>query len=132
MASSSNPFLAFWTNQLTLWEIWWATPQVMTHRLTRMARAGHTPSVRDQREFSRMGTEKVDAFSRAGWAMGLELWRAQQQWWLAWLRAWPLPGGTLTLPRFQPVNYHRVMARGMAPVHRRVTANAKRLGRLKL
>jgi hypothetical protein len=42
-----------------------AAPQVVAHRLGRMALSGPRPSVNDRREFHRMGAEKVAAFGEA-------------------------------------------------------------------
>jgi hypothetical protein len=43
-----------------------AAPLVIAHRLTRMALAGHTPSVRDRREFTLMSTEKTPLSTSRG------------------------------------------------------------------
>jgi hypothetical protein len=40
-------------------EISFAAPQVIAHRLTRMASSGSNPSARDRREFQQMGMEKL-------------------------------------------------------------------------
>jgi hypothetical protein len=87
-------------------ELTLATPQVMAHRLTRMAMAGPLPSARDQREFNLMGQEKVQAF--------------QQSWAAMWMQALATP--------MQPA---KVLAAGMAPVHTKAVANARRLGKAK-
>ncbi len=64
-----------------------AAPQVIAQRVQRMLTAGPVPSARDQREFLRMGSEKVTAFQQSWLAMGLTWWQqslqAQQQWWQA-------------------------------------------------
>ena len=46
-----------------------AVPQVIAHRLTRLALAGPAPSARDRREFQRMGAEKAAAFAESWNAM---------------------------------------------------------------
>lgn len=46
-----------------------AVPQVIAHRLTRLALAGPAPSARDRREFQRMGVEKAAAFAESWNAM---------------------------------------------------------------
>jgi len=99
---------AWWSNALTMWEISLAAPQVIAHRTSRMARAGSSPSARDRKEFIRMGQEKAEAFGESVFAMGIRLWQAQQ-------------GAATSLSS--------LVRLGMAPVHRRVTANARRLGR---
>jgi len=88
-----------------------AVPQVLAHRLTRMAMAGATPSARDQREFYRMGTEKVAAFNEAWAAMAMQ---TMQTWWFPTL----LSSAALD-----------ILSKGMTPYRRRAVANARRLGR---
>ena len=46
-----------------------AVPQVIAHRLTRLALAGPAPSARDRQEFRRMGAEKAAAFAESWNAM---------------------------------------------------------------
>ena len=55
-----------------------AVPQVVAHRMTRMALAGPHPSPRDRKEFARMVAEKNAAFGEAWQAMALHGARAQQ------------------------------------------------------
>jgi hypothetical protein len=107
-------FDAWWRNSMTLWEIGFAAPQVIAHRLQRMALAGPRPGLRDQREFTRMGQEKAEAFAESLMAMGLRMWQGQ------------LASGASALAHdVRP--WLATMAEGMKPVHRRVTANARRL-----
>jgi hypothetical protein len=108
-------------------------PQVIAHRVARLAQAGTVPSVRDRREFQRMGDEKVAAFTEAWLAMAQQGWRANQEIGMAMMRAWnPLRWGTRSsaapLRALQSAALS-VIDKGMAPVHRRAVANAKRLGR---
>src|SRR5690349_9060378 len=56
-----------------------AAPQVIAHRLTRMALAGPTPSERDCQEFTGMGMEKQAVAAQAWMAMFAEGVRFQQQ-----------------------------------------------------
>jgi hypothetical protein len=95
-----------------------AVPQVVTHRVMRMLAAGPKPSARDQREFHRMGAEKVAAFMESWNAMGAQWMRWQTAMWLQW----PTP---LAMP------WMEMAAAGRSPVHRRAVANAKRLGGVK-
>jgi len=105
-----------------------AAPQVVALRAARMLAAGVNPSARDRREFERMGTEKVLAFWESMNAMGLELAKAQRQyallamrqWWSPWLSPWSAAAGAT-----------RVLEKGLGPVHRRASANARRLRRLR-
>jgi hypothetical protein len=108
-----------------------AAPQVVMHRLTRMAQAGAVPSLRDQREFTRMGHEKVLAFYQSGAAFWAEVLRAQLQ--LAqsmFAMGWSMALGART--KGVPAVHHRAAARALsaalAPVHVTAVANARRLG----
>ena len=55
-----------------------AVPQVIAHRLTRLARAGPAPSARDRQEFRRMGAEKAAAFAESWNAMATRMLEANQ------------------------------------------------------
>lgn len=98
-----------------------AVPQVIAHRLTRLALAGPVPNARDRREFYTMGQEKVHAFWQSWFAMGWAMMEAVQKGWIA-----ALQGARVPL-----VDTHRILSRGMAPVHRKATANARRLAKLR-
>jgi hypothetical protein len=110
-----------------------AAPLVAAHRLSRLALAGHRPDGRDRREFALMGAEKLAAFHESWNAMFLQSLRIQQEIVASTWRSfffpkftpwpWVMPP-TLDLPH----STLRVLAKGMAPVHRRVVANARRLG----
>ena len=113
-----------------------AMPQVIAHRVARMAIAGVSPSARDRREFHRMGTEKITALNEALNAMAVQTFRANQQltlsfmqsFWFPWVRGRPsLKSGSRQL-RNAALG---ILGKGMAPVRRRAVANAKRLGRAK-
>jgi len=99
-----------------------AVPQVVTHRLTRMALAGPTLSARDRKEFHGMGQEKLVAFWQSWFGMG---WAVAQMWQKAWLAG--LQGA-----RVPSMDANRIWSQGLAPVHRKATANAKRLARTRL
>jgi hypothetical protein len=107
-------------------ELAFAVPQVVGHRLTRMALAGARPSARDQREFRRMGQEKVHAFWQSWFAMGWAFVSTWQRAWLAMLQGARVPLQS-TLPALDVL-----AAKGLAPIHRRATANARRLARTPL
>ena len=103
-----------------------AAPQVVAHRLARMAAAGATPSARDRREFTGMVLEKQTAFAQGWMAMWVEAALAQQRFLLAclsgtpWSAAQALRAGS---------DWERVLSRGLAPVRRKAVANARRLSR---
>jgi hypothetical protein len=118
-------------------ELMFAAPQVVAHRLGRMAVAGPRPSAKDQREFHRMGAEKVVAFGEAWQAMTLQMLKANQQLAASMMRSWwpalTSPGGAKALPLTAAFAWQHaaldILGQGMRPVHRRAVANAKRLGR---
>jgi hypothetical protein len=119
-------------------ELMLAAPQVVAHRLGRMAVAGHRPSAKDQREFQRMGTEKLAAFGEAWQAMTLQMLKSNQQLAASMMRSW-WPGaavrsGKTATPLVQAAAQWQqatldILGQGIRPVHRRAVANAKRLGR---
>lgn len=121
---------------LQMAELAWAAPQVVAHRVSRMAAAGAQPSARDRREFERMVAEKGAAFVESWQAMAFAGLRAQQQLAASWLSA-------LTVAPFSPRAASRrtgsalqrsmldIATSGLAPVHRKAVANARRLGRKK-
>jgi len=88
-----------------------AVPQVVAHRMARMAMAGSTPSARDRREFYRMGTEKVAAFNEAWAAMAMQ----------TWLSLW--------FPTHLSNAALDILGKGITSIRRRAVANARRLGR---
>jgi len=114
-------------------ELAFALPQVVAHRMSRMAAAGTTPSARDQREFWTMGFEKVLAFNQSWWAMFAEAGRVNQQIMVSMLRAtwlpWMMqaPGFPASAARLQRAAID-IAIKGVAPIHRRALANARRLG----
>ena len=114
-----------------------AVPQVVAHRVTRLALAGPKPSPRDRKEFARMVAEKNQAFGEAWQAMALHGMRAQQALgatlfasFLAMSRGRrPSPARSVAQLRHATLG---VLGKGLAPVHRKAVANAKRLARTKL
>ncbi|XZG69863.1 hypothetical protein ACTSKR_14585 [Chitinibacteraceae bacterium HSL-7] len=100
----------WWQSALKVFEIFWMAPQVISQRVTRMMVAGLKPGARDRKEMTRMVSEKVSAFSLAGW----------QGWVTWWLELMRVPSG-------RAMRWQRVPAAMIAPVHRRVRQNRKRL-----
>lgn len=114
-----------------------AAPQVMAHRVTRMALSGPVPSERDRKEFHAMGTEKAAAFSQAWRAMFAQAARSNQSLASAWLRALVSPPGNGLATAASLASQWQgaalsVLGQGMAPVHRKAVSNARRLARTKL
>ena len=118
-------------------ELSMAVPQVMAHRLTRMALAGSTPSERDRKEFDLMSSEKSAAFLESWQAMAVQSMRANQALSMFFFRAFWSPSMTEKLSMGNITTQMQnaaigVLGKGMAPVHQRAVANAKRLSRTKL
>lgn len=113
-------------------ELAFAAPQVVAHRVARMAAAGVMPSAHDLREFELMGTEKVAAFSASMTAMAEHTLRAQQTLATSMFRSFWSPWSgdhAARLGRDMHEAVLGVLDKGIAPVHSKATANAKRLGR---
>jgi hypothetical protein len=152
----ANPFLLWSTLGVKAMQMSAAAAQVIAIRTTRMAAHGLNPNAAERREMRLMGAEKVDAFSRAGQALAtgalplvagmagqamranLDLFNASAQ--LAASRTIPQTMARQrkladTLMRSAPAAQHGAAAtataqlahRALAPVHRKATANAKRL-----
>ena len=127
MSCRRNRLLAVKTAELAL-----ASPQVIAHRMGRIAMSGVFPKAGDRDELRRMGAEKVSAFYESWNAMAMQMLRANQtlaislwRWyWQSWFTgqstAWRVPS--------QSALALGVLSSGMAPIHRRVMANVKRLG----
>lgn len=114
-------------------ELAFAVPQVVAHR-TQRALAGSQASLANQREFSRMISEKQAAFSQAWFAMAIETFRVNQSIAASMLGSFMFPGtgsqaSTARLRRKMQAGANSIINRGLAPVHRTAVANAKRLGR---
>lgn len=115
-------------------ELAFAVPQVMAHRLTRMAIAGPNPSARDRKEFHRMSAEKTAAFT-TGWnAMVVQTMRANQALAAAMMTSMLSPSAKSAKSAAAAMQGAAlgILGKGLAPVHRTATANARRLGRTKL
>jgi hypothetical protein len=116
-------------------DIAWATPLVMTLRIFQMATAGVAPSSKDRKEFDRMWSEKLMAYSESWAAMTTEWIRLQQESlpMLAscWLNPWAgFAYDSSHWNMHQPDHLsQRLLSQGLAPIHKRVTANAKRLSK---
>lgn len=114
-----------------------AVPQVVAHRMARMALAGPAMSERDRREFQLMSAEKTAAFAESWQAMLAQAARSQNALASAWLQALWAPklqgqGSAAALATQMQRAAMGVLAEGMAPVHRKAVANARRLARTRL
>lgn len=110
-------------------ELAFAVPEVVARRVARIALAGAAPSARDREELLRMTTEKVSAFYEAWNGMILAVWRANLRLLLssaAWSRPWGSANRRCSRRIVQRTAID-ILASGVAPLHRRVAANARRL-----
>jgi hypothetical protein len=132
-----------------------AAPQVVAIRTARMLAAGASPDARDRAEFSRMVPEKVSALWESMFAISRQLATTQQEyarsaamkWMRVWMTPWwlsayrPLTQTTASLPALAalagPTRPQRQRAavklieKALSPVHKRATANSRRLTRIK-
>jgi hypothetical protein len=114
-----------------------AVPQVIAHRITRMAMSGPELSERDRKEFELMVAEKKTAFAEAWQAMATQSVRANQALarsifrsiWSPSSKGKPTTGKVVAQLQTAALS---VFSKGLAPVHRKAVANAKRLARTKL
>ena len=113
-----------------------AVPQVIAHRVARMAVAGKTPSDRDKKEFELMVAEKKDAFGQSLNAMAAQAVRANQTLALSLFKSFWLPAGRKLTAGAVASRVQRatvgVLSKGLEPIHSKAVANAKRLARTKL
>jgi hypothetical protein len=115
-----------------------AVPQVVAHRLLRMAHAGPHLSARDRKEFARMIAEKNSAFGESWNAMALQALQSHRTFAAALALAATPPRSTRAGPAAHALAAQlqeaalAVIGKGLAPVHRRAVANAKRLARTRL
>ena len=91
-----------------------AAPQVVAIRTSRMLAAGANPCAADRAEFSRMHTEKIQAFWESMFGMSMQWWRLSMTPW--WVGAAGRNRAAASL-----------FAAALKPVHSRATGNAKRL-----
>lgn len=114
-----------------------AVPQVVAHRVARMTFAGPTPSARDRKEFALMVEEKNAAFADSWRAMSAQAALANQALASSFFRSFlaaaqgKQPSAAASAAQLQRAALG-VLGKGLAPVHRKATANAKRLARTKL
>ncbi len=104
-----------------MWEVALAAPQVVALRYARMIAAGPQPGRRDQAELTRMWSEKVAAFGEGWMAMLIEAWLYPAKLGAAMLRGAPYDAAATPGAR--------ALGLALAPVHRKVRANHRRLTR---
>ena len=114
-----------------------AAPQVIAHRVTRMALAGPLPDARDRKEFTGMVQEKQLAFAQSFVAWNTEILRWQMQWQMQMFGAmvsgnWQIMANRMMSPQPLMAVAERATAKAMEPVRRKAVANAKRLSKTRL
>ncbi len=130
--SRANRSLATKAAELAL-----AVPQVVAHRVTRMALSSPKPSPRDRKEFERMFAEKNTAFAESWKAMAAQAALANQALAASFFHSFlsaargKRPSAAATASQLHKAALG-VLGKGLAPVHRKAVANAKRLSRTKL
>lgn len=114
-------------------ELAFAVPQVVAHRVARMAMAGVSPSQRDKAEFKLMSDEKFAAFQESWVAMAAQVIQVQQQASLQMMKAFFTPMAWRA-PSYRSMERQwsnasiSVIGKGLEPISRRAVANARRLG----
>ena len=151
-----NPVLAWCDVAWKMAEMSVASASVIGHRTNRLAKTGPVPDARDRREFAQMGSEKIAASMESAVALArhsvgshvdhsartlalmlesatalMSLYGSQNggQWFARQAKLtktlMQLNGAAVDLSG----STARVAARGLAPIHSRAVANAKRLGK---
>jgi hypothetical protein len=124
-------------------QIWTAAPQVIALRSVRVLADRFALRADTRRELARMAQEKTAAAGESAAAVALQVWKTNWELALIPLRLWwGMGAGAAWRAPFMPVSggaaqkqlaaaASRIAQSGLRPVHRRVTANAKRLRRRK-
>lgn len=102
-------------------------PDIVSHRLMRLAWAGAMPSRSDRTELSRMSSEKWQAASQSAAAMtafAMQQMAMAQSFMHAMWAPW-LGMSQSSIPVTNP--FAGMLSAGLAPYHRIATANARRL-----
>jgi hypothetical protein len=105
-------------------------PEVIARRSMRVAQLGLWSTRRGRSEMNRMVSEKAIASSQSAFAMWMEMVAASQRAWIdaSWSMWFPTGHGkALSQKRFD--TGARVFAKGLAPLLRKTSDNAKRLRR---
>ncbi|MGZ9074915.1 MAG: polyhydroxyalkanoate granule-associated phasin [Burkholderiaceae bacterium] len=118
-------------------ELAFAVPQVVAHRVTRLALSGPKLSARDRKEFQRMVAEKNAAFAESWTAMVAQTALANQALAMSFFKSFLAAGrGRKPSAARSAAQIQRaalgVVGKGFAPVHRKALASSKRLGRTKI
>jgi hypothetical protein len=122
-------------------QIWMNAPQVIFMRTARATMDAFEPKADTRRELARMVQEKTAAVGETATTIALQLWRTQWElalvpmrlWSGMWMGAsrWPSLGPGHAATKQFTAAAAKIVPNALAPVRRRVTANAKRLRRRK-
>lgn len=109
-------------------------PQVVAHRVSRMASTGPVPSARDRREFTGMVVEKPMAFAHSAMNMWMAGLQVQQAFWASLSRAMWQPPGRFLQAHADAVRRAGqggwfVLDQGIGPIQKQAASNARRLNR---
>lgn len=131
-----SPTRRFRTLSTMVVQIAFAAPRVIAHRTLRLAMAGPLLSERDRKEFTLMSSEKAIAFTESWGGMAIHLLRVNQRMTMSLLSPWRLLSlknkpATVLLPQMQTAALE-VLDKGVRPLHRGTTANARRLSKTRL
>lgn len=157
LTSLANPLLLWTDLALKTGETMLASAQVISHRTSRMSKAGPTPNARDRREFALLGHEKIEASVESAQAIAMQLLKvspllaahASRQMLASATALMSLAASgsvgeammrqaalirsvtqsAATASRLSG-STAQVAQRGLKPIHARATANARRLGKL--
>jgi hypothetical protein len=131
----------WWRTVYSAAQIWMDAPQVILMRSARVGMDGFAPRADTRRELARMVHEKTAAAGESATAVALQMWRTNWELALMPMRLWwSMWAGPARSSPFGPVPAasnqllaaaSKIVPSGLAPVRRRVTANAKRLRRRK-
>jgi hypothetical protein len=112
-----------------------SAPQVVAHRVTRMALAGPLLSDRDRKEFQMMISEKHAAVTQAWSDMAMHAFRANQTFTPSMLGFCLAPfsakRASAAAAQIQRASIG-MWGKGLDPFHRRAVSNARRLAKTKL
>jgi hypothetical protein len=155
--AAADPFSTWARLALKTGEMMMASAQVIGHRTGRMAAAGAIPNARDQKEFTLMGQEKIEAITESGQAVVASMVRLNQQMGKLAFEQWMssatgiiavATSNTMAQSGTRQAELVRhamenstaaashlsgsiatVAHHGLKPIHSRATGNAKRLGK---
>ena len=126
-----NPMWEWWKLALSASEIAWYSPQVVQQRTQRLLAAPTLTRAADRKEATRMVAEKLQAGQEAQWALWQQSLAMQQR---LWTDLWSAtlagrsPGASLRRAGRRSALDSAVLGQQvLAPVRRRVKANARRL-----